>query len=281
MSQIVDESPHPALTALADHARSALATMSSVGPFAEKLKQEDTRRPLIGSDDYLRREQEPFVMKDALTSEQVELALGWMNQAPAHLRKFDTTLEDFVSEYERREVHSLEDALYERARLTRLSEIPQEGIHVKWMMFPKAEPWMVTLHTPAMRHFGVESNRTGGFFMRYFPGSSLSWHADRNVDIDPDSSHSTVSISVLLSEPGIDFTGGDFETPWGTVPLRKGDAVAITGGTRHRVTTVETGERSVLILFGTWWDPVTEVREEEPVSMAAGDVPAKWSDVPS
>jgi hypothetical protein len=204
-------------------------------------------------------------MKDALAPEDVELALNWMNDAPAHLRKVDADLEDFTSQYPRREVRSVEDALYERARLTRLSEIPLEGIHVKWILIPAAEPWMVTLHTPAMRHFGVESNRTGGFFMRYFPGSSLSWHADRNVDIDPDSSHSTVSISVLLSEPGIDFTGGDFETPFGVVPLRKGDAVAITGGTLHRVTTVETGERSVLILFGTWWDPVTEVREDDPI----------------
>jgi hypothetical protein len=83
---------------------------------------------------------------------------------------------------------------------------------------------------------------------RYTPGGNQTWHRD----YDP--SHElggrrVVSWSLLLSEPGSDFTGGEFEFENGPVIFGKGDALFFTATTLHRVCPVLTGRRYVVICF--------------------------------
>jgi predicted 2-oxoglutarate/Fe(II)-dependent dioxygenase YbiX len=61
----------------------------------------------------------------------------------------------------------------------------------------------------------------------------------------------------MLSKPDDDFTGGVFETSARPVPLSIGDAVAVTASSSHRVTPVRSGDRVVLVAFGSWneWNP--------------------------
>lgn len=87
--------------------------------------------------------------------------------------------------------------------------------------------------------------------MRYPPGTDHFWHVDRNSQ-DVPSLNRTVSFSLLLSTPGVDFTGPDFQTNSGVADLRCSDMVAFTSKTRHSVTTIESGVRLVLICFGSY-----------------------------
>jgi hypothetical protein len=103
-------------------------------------------------------------------------------------------------------------------------------------------------------HFGLPTNRyvPGPISKRYWPGSFMPEHTDRNPADDPVSYSRTTSFSVLLSEPGEDFTGGEFLTPYGPIEAHLGDAIILTAATRHQITPVESGERFVILGFGAW-----------------------------
>jgi predicted 2-oxoglutarate/Fe(II)-dependent dioxygenase YbiX len=102
--------------------------------------------------------------------------------------------------------------------------------------------------------FGMPTNRyvPGPVSKRYWPGASMPEHTDRNPGPDPVSYSRTTSMSVLLSEPGEDFTGGEFLTPYGPVEAHLGDAIIFTAATRHQITPVESGERFVILAIGAW-----------------------------
>lgn len=97
--------------------------------------------------------------------------------------------------------------------------------------------------------FGLD---TGGdlraVVLRYTAGFGHDWHADRSHAYQF-ASERTVSFSVLLNEPGQDFTGGEFETEFGPVDLHAGDAVLFTAETQHRVAPVTAGARLVIVCF--------------------------------
>lgn len=104
--------------------------------------------------------------------------------------------------------------------------------------------------TEAAREFNLPVDtcrRTG--ILHYSEGGYHFDHVDRDRAKDPLSDARTVSMSVALND---DFDGGEFVTPYGSVDLRPGDAVAFTSATRHRVEPVRNGERDVLITLAGW-----------------------------
>lgn len=111
-------------------------------------------------------------------------------------------------------------------------------------------PIFLRLARQAGDHFGLPVNAIDPGVLRYGPGAHHPGHRDRS----PAEMHShdrTVSLSVLLSEPREDFTGGEFETFLdGSVEAGLGDAMAVTAATRHRVGVVESGHRYVDVVFG-------------------------------
>lgn len=109
-------------------------------------------------------------------------------------------------------------------------------------------PPLLALARSAAAAFGLRCNAVRPYVLRYLPGDHHPWHVDR-IASEPGR---TVSLSVLLSEPGADFDGGVFETAAGPVDLRRGDAVAFTALTAHRVTEVTRGVRYALVGFGSW-----------------------------
>lgn len=60
----------------------------------------------------------------------------------------------------------------------------------------------------------------------------------------------TVSFSIMLADPGQDFTGGEFYANGKPVPLKRGDLVGFTAMTPHRVSRIASGARLVWIAFG-------------------------------
>jgi alkylated DNA repair dioxygenase AlkB len=112
---------------------------------------------------------------------------------------------------------------------------------------PPDMPQLNILVERAAELVGLPVNAHNLFVGRYPPGADLNWHIDMDPPYDD-----TVSFSLMLSDPGQDFTGGEFATFDGTVALQSGDLVAFTARTPHKVAPVETGERIVLICFGRW-----------------------------
>jgi predicted 2-oxoglutarate/Fe(II)-dependent dioxygenase YbiX len=100
-------------------------------------------------------------------------------------------------------------------------------------------------------HFGLPANDGMAQVMRYWPGSEAPWHRDRYVDA-PAMWLRTVSLSVLLNDQGPDYSGGNLETSQGSIAASLGDAIAFTSMTEHRVTTIESGQRCSLVVFGSW-----------------------------
>jgi PKHD-type hydroxylase len=97
--------------------------------------------------------------------------------------------------------------------------------------------------------YTVYSGEVGGFY---------DWHMDMILgDGCPDVQEETrkLSLSLLLSEPGVDFTGGDFlvndgrqDTPL-TIPLRKGEVAAFPSWMIHKVAPVTSGTRKSIVVW--------------------------------
>jgi hypothetical protein len=99
----------------------------------------------------------------------------------------------------------------------------------------------------------VDLAATSCVVLKYNPGGEQGWHSDASGDLEH-AAHRTVSFSVLLNEPGIDYTGGDLEFANGWTPdeqLHVGDLIGFTARTRHRIRPVTAGARYVLVVFGS------------------------------
>jgi PKHD-type hydroxylase len=97
--------------------------------------------------------------------------------------------------------------------------------------------------------YTVYSGEVGGFY---------DWHMDLILgDADPDFAEQTrkLSLSLLLSEPDVDFTGGEFLINDGrqdaplTVPLRKGEIAAFPSWMIHKVAPVTWGTRKSIVVW--------------------------------
>lgn len=98
------------------------------------------------------------------------------------------------------------------------------------------------------RHFGLPVDAVTSHVIRYGPGDDFDEHTDATEEY-ADSLDRTVSFSLLLSEPGEDFTGGKFYANGERVKLRAGDLVGFTARTPHRVGAVKSGRRLVWVGF--------------------------------
>lgn len=96
---------------------------------------------------------------------------------------------------------------------------------------------------------GLRVTATDTFILRYPPGTSHPRHCDAGGDMLGALAR-TVSFSILLSEAGRDYTGGDFVTKEGPVALSSGSMAAFTAATPHEVEPIESGERLVVVCFG-------------------------------
>jgi PKHD-type hydroxylase len=105
------------------------------------------------------------------------------------------------------------------------------------------------LSSYAYFQYTVYSGEVGGLY---------DWHMDMILgDAHPDFNEQTrkLSLSLLLSEPGVDFTGGEFlvndgrqDTPL-TIPLRKGEAAAFPSWIIHKVAPVTWGTRKSIVVW--------------------------------
>ncbi|GAA1550429.1 hypothetical protein GCM10009827_083870 [Dactylosporangium maewongense] len=104
----------------------------------------------------------------------------------------------------------------------------------------------------AGKALGAPINYCGEFgVLEYPPGYQFNEHTDY-VDENADTWDRTVSLSLLLNEPGRDFRGGQFELGGKDMDLHRGDLVAFTARTPHAVRKVTAGRRLVLVAFGEY-----------------------------
>jgi PKHD-type hydroxylase len=97
--------------------------------------------------------------------------------------------------------------------------------------------------------YTVYDGETGGFY---------DWHMDMILgDAQPHVDEGTrkLSLSLLLSEPGVDFMGGAFlindgrqDSPL-TIPLRKGEVAAFPSWMIHKVAPVTWGTRKSIVVW--------------------------------
>lgn len=97
---------------------------------------------------------------------------------------------------------------------------------------------------------GLPVNATQYAVLYYRAGDMFAEHTDRTDDAN--TWDRTVSFSLLLSEPGEDFVGGQFEVEGQAVELHRGDLIGFTAATRHAVGPVVSGRRLCLVAFGEW-----------------------------
>lgn len=100
--------------------------------------------------------------------------------------------------------------------------------------------------------FQLPVNFGQGGVLEYSAGSSFPEHTDRSQD-EVDSWDRTVSLTLMLSEPGEDFTGGEFEIDGEPIELHRGDVVGFTSVTPHAVREVTSGRRLILLGLGSYW----------------------------
>lgn len=87
--------------------------------------------------------------------------------------------------------------------------------------------------------------------MGYTEGDRFEQHTDLVPDV-PRTWDRTVSLSVLLNQPGQDFTGGELEINGQPVQLEAGDLLGFTAATPHAVRPITSGRRLVLVAFGEY-----------------------------
>lgn len=96
---------------------------------------------------------------------------------------------------------------------------------------------------------GLGLDEVRGQLMNYEPGQGFREHTDATGDLAKTLDR-TVSASVILNRPGLDYDGGDLYVDGRLIEAEQGDAVVFTAATPHRVTPVTDGQRFVLVLFG-------------------------------
>jgi PKHD-type hydroxylase len=112
-----------------------------------------------------------------------------------------------------------------------------------------AQFYSFDLNGYAYFQYTIYSGETGGFY---------DWHMDMILgDGYPHFDEGTrkLSLSLLLSEPGVDFTGGELlindgrqDTPL-TVPFRKGEVAAFPSWMIHKVAPVTWGTRKSIVVW--------------------------------
>lgn len=105
------------------------------------------------------------------------------------------------------------------------------------------------LLSSAADRFGVPVTGVDAMLMRYVTGLRFDEHTDA-YEGSAKSLDRTLSLSLLLSEPGRDFTGGQFVVNGEPLEMHEGDVVVFTSRTLHGVTGVRSGRRLVLVSFG-------------------------------
>lgn len=99
------------------------------------------------------------------------------------------------------------------------------------------------------QQFGLPVGYVDPAIIGYTAGMSFSEHTDY-VEKLPSTHDRTVSFSALVTEPGRDFTGGEFVANGQSVDLQLGGMVGFTAQTPHLVRRVTSGQRLCLIGFG-------------------------------
>lgn len=101
-----------------------------------------------------------------------------------------------------------------------------------------------------VEHLGIPVDHSISSYSmgRYEVGGAQTWHADYDPTHEL-GGRRTLSWSLLLSKPGIDFAGGELELETGVVDLRKGEACIFSAHLRHQVRPITDGIRYVVICF--------------------------------
>ena len=95
-------------------------------------------------------------------------------------------------------------------------------------------------------------------YAEYTPSCHQNYHMDMNFALDTTYLSDTLrklTVVLLLNEPGVDFTGGDFVLNLSSqeraerMPLRKGSVVLFPSFLIHRVMPVESGHRKTLVVW--------------------------------
>lgn len=95
-------------------------------------------------------------------------------------------------------------------------------------------------------------------YAEYTPSCHQNYHMDMNFALDTTHLSDTLrklTVVLLLNEPGVDFTGGDFVLNLSSqeraerMPLRKGSVVLFPSFLIHRVMPVESGLRKTLVVW--------------------------------
>jgi predicted 2-oxoglutarate/Fe(II)-dependent dioxygenase YbiX len=93
-------------------------------------------------------------------------------------------------------------------------------------------------------------------YTTYQEGGFYSWHVDADNLQTFGPNHRKLGVSIMLSDPTTDFTGGEFQiipggNPNGAVNMtvKKGDVLVFPGFIPHQVNKVLTGERKSLVCW--------------------------------
>lgn len=93
-------------------------------------------------------------------------------------------------------------------------------------------------------------------YTTYTTGGFYTWHIDGMAVDTFGPSHRKLGISIMLSDPDTDFTGGEFQiipggnpTSVNTTKLKKGDVLAFPSFVPHQVTEVLSGKRKSLVVW--------------------------------
>ena len=128
------------------------------------------------------------------------------------------------------------------------------------------EPRLLDLAQQAGAWCGLPVERIGGSIGRYDVGGLRQWHRDREPVGMPSTAQRQLSLSIMLSCPQRDFTGGDLEMTtdaprlaspghWSEpdhptrINFAEYDAAAYTSATLHQVKPVTSGSRYVVVIF--------------------------------
>jgi hypothetical protein len=185
---------------------------------------------------------EPLIIRNAITSDEARSMRAVVQPIIEH----QTPTSDVIGRRFRRENEFAMRAQYRATGPVGIQTLPEQF-----------HPTLASILGTAGRHFRLPVNSCIPQLMRYQPGAHIRVHTDRNSDFEFTSYSRTIGFSLLLSEAGRDFQGGELWVGSNHVELSCCDAVAFTSMTPHLVTPVEAGLRDVLVGFGSWdgWTP--------------------------